>query len=88
MPSSRPVPSTTPPWRSTAARKRCDPPDELVTLALEIGCLFSVDSDAHAPGQLDMKAYGCERAERLGVPADRIVTTWDVDRVREWAAPS
>ena len=67
--------------------ERCDPPDELVTLALEIGCLFSVDSDAHAPGQLDMKAYGCERAERLGVPAERIVTTWEVDRVREWAAP-
>ena len=46
--------------------ERCDPPDELVLLALEIGCLFSIDSDAHAPGQLDMKAYGCERAERLG----------------------
>ncbi|WP_030526902.1 PHP domain-containing protein [Phycicoccus jejuensis] len=64
--------------------ERCDPPDELVTLALEIGCLFSIDSDAHAPGQLDMKAYGCERAERLGVPADRIVTTWDVEQVLEW----
>jgi putative hydrolase len=67
--------------------ERCDPPDELVALALELGCLFAIDSDAHAPGQLDMKAYGCERAERLGVPADRIVTTWDVDRVREWASP-
>lgn len=68
--------------------ERCDPPDDLITLALDIGCLFSVDSDAHAPGQLDMKAYGCERAERLGVPAERIVTTWDVDRVRAWAAGS
>lgn len=67
--------------------ERCDPPDELVRLALEIGCLFSVDSDAHAPGQLDMKAYGCERAERLGVPWDRIVTTWDADRVLAWANP-
>ncbi|KGN41582.1 PHP domain-containing protein [Knoellia aerolata] len=67
--------------------ERCDPPDELVELALEIGCLFSVDSDAHAPGQLDMKAYGCERAERLGVPWDRIVTTWDADRVHAWANP-
>ncbi len=67
--------------------ERCDPPDDLVRLALDIGCLFSIDSDAHAPGQLDMKAYGCERAERLGIPPERIVTTWDVDRVREWAAP-
>jgi putative hydrolase len=68
--------------------ERQDPPDELIELALEIGCLFSVDSDAHAPGQLDMKAYGCERAERLGVPWDRIVTTWDADRVHSWANPS
>ena len=67
--------------------ERCDPPDELVALALEIGCLFAVDSDAHAPGQLEMKAYGAERAERLGVPLDRIVTTWDADRLRAWARP-
>ncbi|CCH72118.1 conserved hypothetical protein [Nostocoides australiense Ben110] len=65
--------------------ERCDPPDELILLAQEIGCLFSIDSDAHAPGQLDMKAYGAERATRLGIDPDRIVTTWDVDRLREWA---
>lgn len=64
--------------------ERCDPPDELVELALEIGCLFAIDSDAHAPGQLEMKAYGCERAERLGVPADQIVTTWEADRLLAW----
>jgi putative hydrolase len=64
--------------------ERCDPPDELIELALETGCLFAVDSDAHAPGQLEMKAYGAERAERLGVPLERIVTTWDVERVRSW----
>jgi putative hydrolase len=67
--------------------ERCDPPDELIELARDIGCLFAVDSDAHAPGQLDMKAYGCARAERLGIPPERIITTWDVDRLREWAAP-
>jgi putative hydrolase len=65
--------------------ERCDPPDELITLALELGCLFSIDSDAHAPGQLDFKALGCERAERLGVPAERIINTWDADRLVEWA---
>jgi putative hydrolase len=65
--------------------ERCDPPDELLTLALELGCLFSIDSDAHAPGQLDFKALGCERAERLGVPAERVVNTWDADRLVEWA---
>ncbi|WP_228389073.1 PHP domain-containing protein [Cumulibacter manganitolerans] len=65
--------------------ERQDPPDELIDMALQMGCLFSIDSDAHAPGQLELKAYGAERAERLGVPPDRIVTTWPVDRVVEWA---
>ena len=54
---------------------------------MEIGCVFAIDSDAHAPGQLEMKAYGCERAEALGIDPDRIVTTWDVDRLLTWAAP-
>jgi putative hydrolase len=66
--------------------ERCDPPDELVGLALEAGCLFSIDSDAHAPGQLDFLAYGAERAERLGVPVDRIVNTWPRERLLEWAS--
>jgi putative hydrolase len=65
--------------------ERSDPPDELITQALELGCIFSIDSDAHAPGQLDFKALGCERAERLGVPAERIINTWDADRLVEWA---
>src|SRR5665811_2302835 len=68
-----------------ARPERCDPPDELVALALEAGCLFSIDSDAHGPGQLDFQIYGCARAERLGVPLDRIVNTWDVDRLLAWA---
>ena len=66
--------------------ERRDPPDELIELAMEVGCLFAIDSDAHAPGQLEMKAYGCERAERLGIPEDRIVTTWPVERLLEWTA--
>ncbi|MGN6635921.1 MAG: PHP domain-containing protein, partial [Oryzihumus sp.] len=67
--------------------ERCDPPDDLLELALEAGCLFSIDSDAHAPGQLDFLAYGCERAQRLGVPVERIVNTWEADRLLAWARP-
>ncbi|MGN6130144.1 MAG: PHP domain-containing protein [Nocardioidaceae bacterium] len=66
--------------------ERCDPPDDLVGVALEAGCLFSVDSDAHAPGQLDFVSYGCERVERLGVPLDRVVNTWPIDRLLEWSS--
>ena len=68
--------------------ERCDPPDELIAMALDAGCLFSIDSDAHAPGQLDFQVYGCARAERLGVPPERIVNTWELDRLLEWARPA
>ena len=64
--------------------ERQDPPDELIRLALDAGCLFSIDSDAHAPGQLDFLQYGAERAALNGVPAERIVTTWPLDRLLEW----
>ncbi len=66
--------------------ERQDPPDELIAVALEAGCLFSIDSDAHAPGQLSLIDHGAARAERAGVPADRIVTTWPLDRLRGWTA--
>ncbi|MGA7147802.1 MAG: PHP domain-containing protein [Microbacterium sp.] len=66
--------------------ERQDPPDELIALALESGCLFSIDSDAHAPGQLSLIDHGAARAERAGVPAERIVTTWDLARLREWTS--
>lgn len=65
--------------------ERRDPPGPLIDLALEAGCLFSIDSDAHAPGQLDLLAFGAARAEAHKVPADRIVTTWPVDRLLDWA---
>lgn len=64
--------------------ERQDPPDELIAIALAEGCIFSIDSDAHAPGQLSLLDYGAERAERAGVPAERIVTTWSLERLREW----
>jgi putative hydrolase len=71
-----------------ARPERCDPPDELVALAQDAGCLFSIDSDAHAPGQLDFQIYGCARAERIGVPLKRIVNTWEIDRLMAWANPA
>ncbi len=65
--------------------ERRDPPTQLLELARDLGCLFSIDSDAHAPGQLDMLDYGCERAQEAGIDADRIVNTWPRERLLEWA---
>ena len=64
--------------------ERRDPPTRLLQLALEIGCDFSIDTDAHAPGQLDFLGYGAQRALDNDVPVDRIVNTWPVERLLEW----
>jgi putative hydrolase len=63
---------------------RLDPPKRLLRLAVEAGCLFAIDTDAHAPGQLDWLRFGCERAALCGVPADRVVNSWPVGRLLEW----
>ncbi|MEZ5143985.1 MAG: PHP domain-containing protein [Acidimicrobiales bacterium] len=66
--------------------ERQDPPDELLALALEWGCRLAVDTDAHAPGQLEWQPSGCAKAARHDVDVDRIVNTWDADRLVAWAA--
>src|SRR5215469_15099142 len=55
--------------------ERQDPPDDLLGQAADAGCLFSIDTDAHAPGQLDWLDNGCERAERAGIAPDRVLNT-------------
>jgi len=65
---------------------RQDPPDDLIALAVEAGCLFSIDSDAHAPGQLDWLVDGCDRLAAHGVDSERVVTTWSVDRLLAWTS--
>jgi putative hydrolase len=65
--------------------ERLDPPKRLLRRALEAGCRFSIDTDAHAPGQLDWLPNGCSRAVACGVPADRVVNTWPADRLVAWA---
>jgi putative hydrolase len=65
---------------------RLDPPKRLLRRAYEVGCLFAIDTDAHAPGQLDWLSYGCERAALCGVEPDRVVNTWPTERLADWAA--
>jgi putative hydrolase len=65
---------------------RRDPPPELLAKAIEAGCLFAIDSDAHAPGQLEWPVNGCEQAVAAGVPAERVVNTWPADRLLAWTA--
>ena len=63
--------------------ERRDPPGRLLRLAAEAGCLFSIDTDAHAPGQLDWLENGCERAERHGITPDRVINTRPAGQVTQ-----
>jgi putative hydrolase len=61
--------------------ERMDPPDRLLKLAAEVGCVFAIDTDAHAPGQLDWQGNGTVRAEKFGISADRVINTRGADEV-------
>jgi len=66
--------------------ERRDPPSRLMALARDIGCHFSIDTDAHAPGQLDFLGYGAQRALDNEVPSDRIINTWSVDQLLDFVS--
>lgn len=64
--------------------ERQDPPEELLELAVEWDCFVAIDTDAHAPGQLEWQAYGCDKAVRCGVDPDRIINTWPAEKLLAW----
>ena len=64
--------------------ERLDPPKRLLRLAIEAGCKVSIDTDAHAPGQLSWQHLGCERAYLSGVTADRVINAWSADELVAW----
>jgi len=66
--------------------ERLDPPDALLRVAVAAGCLVSIDTDAHAPGQLEWLGNGCTKAAEADVAADRIVNTWARSQLLEWTA--
>ncbi|MGY1719500.1 MULTISPECIES: PHP domain-containing protein [unclassified Blastococcus] len=66
--------------------ERLDPPRRLLSLAVELGCEFAVDTDAHAPGQLDWQYNGCERAVECGVPVERVINTRSAEDLLAWTA--
>jgi putative hydrolase len=65
--------------------ERRDPPTDLLEVAMEWGCKFSIDTDAHAPGQMEWQGWGCDTATTHGIDGERIVNTWDADALVNWA---
>jgi putative hydrolase len=66
--------------------ERLDPPKRLLSLAVQLGCEFAIDTDAHAPGQLDWQSNGCERAVDCAVPIEKVVNTWSAEALLDWTA--
>ncbi len=66
--------------------ERLDPPLRLLRQAVSHGCLFAIDTDAHAPGQLDWQQIGCARAVECGVDPASIVNTWPMADLLAWSA--
>lgn len=66
--------------------ERLDPPRELIDLAIEYGCWFSIDTDAHATGQLEWQPHGCDRAAERDVPIERIINTMPAADLLAWTA--
>lgn len=64
--------------------ERLDPPRPMLQRAVELGCLFSIDTDAHATGQLEWLPKGADRAAECHVPLERVVNTWSVDELLHW----
>ena len=59
---------------------------DLLELALEWGCKVSIDTDAHAPGQLEWQPYGCDKAARHEIAVEEIINTWPADELLAWTA--
>ena len=59
---------------------------DLARRAVQAGCLFALDSDAHSTGELRYAETAIAHARLAGVPTERIVNCWGLDRLLEWLA--
>jgi putative hydrolase len=66
--------------------ERQDPPEDLLEMAIDWELRFAIDTDAHAPGQMEWQAYGCDKATKASIEPDRIVNTLPADDLVAWAA--
>ena len=57
----------------------------MAAAAKKAGCLFALDSDAHAANQLWMADYAIAHARLADIPADRIINCWPPSEIAAWA---
>jgi putative hydrolase len=66
--------------------ERLDPPRRLLRKVVEAGCKVSIDTDGHAPGQLEWLINGCRRAAECDVPMESIVNARPAEELLAWTA--
>ncbi len=59
---------------------------ELARVALDAGCVFALDSDAHSVGELRFSEYAIAHARLAGIPKARVINCWSNDALSEWMA--
>lgn len=69
-----------------SAPDRLDLDDIYVKEAMDAGATLTVDTDAHHPSNYDLIEYGVHIARRGWATAERIITTWDLERLEGWLA--
>lgn len=64
--------------------ERRDPPPELLSKAAAAGCVVTIDTDAHAPGQLEWLELGCEQAVEAGIGREQVMNTRTAEELLAW----
>ena len=77
-----------PAWRSrsTAILSRQDLDYTLAGGRSTRGCLFALDSDAHSTTELRYAETAVAHARLAGMPRERVINCWPLDRLLDWAA--
>ena len=57
---------------------------ELAAIAMEEGCLFALDSDAHSIAEFPFTDYAIAHARIAQIPADRVVNCWEEAQFDAW----
>lgn len=57
---------------------------ELASQALDAGCLFALDSDAHSIGELRFTDFAIAHARLARIPAERVINCWSDGRLEGW----
>ena len=53
--------------------------------ALDAGCVLALSSDGHSSAELRYIENALAHARIAGAPGDRVINSWPVDRLLEWA---